>query len=87
MHKYFGELLIEEKKLSRKQVKEGLKLQKDNPERKLGEILVTLNYIRYEDIIGTLKKQFQMNGVPPVGVEKWLSQEEIDSIIKSIKKE
>ncbi len=85
MHKLFGEILIEEGKITHQQLEEGLKLQKDNPERKLGEILVTLNYIKYEDIVETLKKQYEHNGKTPPGVEEWLSQEEVDRIIAEIK--
>jgi len=85
MHKLFGEILIEEGKITDEQLKEGLKLQKDNPDRKLGEILVTLNYIKYEDITEALKKQYEHNGKTPPDVEKWLSQEEVDKIISQIK--
>jgi type IV pilus assembly protein PilB len=85
MHKLFGEILVEAGKITKEQVEEGLKLQKYNPQRKLGEILVTLNYIKYEDIVETLKFQYKLNGKTPPGIEKWLSQEEIDRIINSVK--
>jgi len=85
MHKLFGEILVEAGKITKEQVEEGLKLQKYNPQRKLGEILVTLNYIKYEDIVETLKLQYKLNGKIPPGIEKWLSQEEIDRIINSVK--
>lgn len=85
MHKLFGEIPMEEGKITHQQLEEGLKLQRDNPERKLGEILVTLNYIKYEDIVETLIKQYKADGKPPPGVEEWLSQEEVDRLIASIK--
>ncbi len=86
MHKLFGEILIDEGKLTREQVDSGLKLQKDNPDKKLGEILVTLNYIKYDDIIDTLMKQYNDLGEMPDGVDNWLTQDEIDKIIESVKK-
>ncbi len=86
MHKLFGEILIEEGKLTREQVDKGLALQKDNPDKKLGEILVTLNFLKYDDIIDTLMKQYKDVGELPEGVDNWLSQEEIDKIIDNISK-
>ena len=85
--KFFGEILIEEEMLTREKIDEGLKLQKDNPSRKLGEILVTLGYIEYEDITSVLKTQYKSTGNKPHGIGKWLSQEEIDKIIDSMSKE
>ncbi len=85
MHKYFGEILIEKGKLTKEQVQKALTLQKDNPERKMGEILVTLNYIEYDDIIDTIKKQYKISDSTPPGIDKWLEQDEIDKIINSAK--
>ncbi len=85
MHKLFGEILIEKGKITKEQLNKGLKLQKDNPERKLGEILVTMNYIKYIDIEDTLRKQYKSDGKQPEGIDKWLSQSEIDRIISQIK--
>ncbi len=85
MNKFFGELLVEKGKLTKEQVKEALKLQKDNPERKLGEVLVTLNYIKYDDIVEILKQQYHTNGKAPVDAGEWLSQDQIDKILNSAK--
>ncbi|MBN1899617.1 MAG: hypothetical protein JW827_12650 [Spirochaetes bacterium] len=86
MHKLFGEILVEKGKITQEQLDEGLQLQRDNPERKLGEILVTLNHLKYEDISSVLKEQYKEKGKTPPEVEKWLSQEEIDRIISEAKK-
>lgn len=85
-HKFFGEILKEEGKLTDEIIEDALNLQKDNPDRKLGEILVTLNYIKYEDIKETLLKQYRSTGAPPKDVDKWLKQDEVDKIISSITK-
>lgn len=85
IHKYFGEILIQEGKINKEQLNKGLNLQKDNSDRKLGEILVTLNFIKYDDIIDTVKKQYKLNGATPSDIDKWLSQSEVDAIIKSMK--
>ncbi len=87
MSKLFGEILIEEGKLTREQVEKGLELQKDNPNLRLGEILVTLNYIKYDDIIDTLMKQYNDIGELPEGVDEWLTQDEIDEILNNMKNE
>jgi len=86
-HKYFGEILKEEGKITDEMIQKALELQKDNPTRKLGEILVTLNYITYDDITDTLLKQYESKGEPPQDLEEWLSQEEIDKILKKLSKE
>ena len=87
MSKLFGEILIEEGKLTREQVEKGLELQKDNSNLRLGEILVTLNYIKYDDIIDTLMKQYNDIGELPEGVDEWLTQDEIDEILNNMKNE
>ena len=87
MHKLFGEILIEKGKINEEQLNQALQLQKDNPERKIGEILVTLNYITFTDIKETLKVQYKLNGKMPPDIEEWLTQEEIDKLLKEIKNE
>ena len=86
-HKFFGEILKQDGKLTDKMIKKALKLQKDNPSRKLGEILVTLEFIKYDDITDTLRTQYASTGETPEGLEDWLSQDEIDKIIKEMTKE
>jgi hypothetical protein len=83
-HKFFGEILIEEGKLTQKNLDNALALQKDNPTRKLGEILVTLEFIKFEDITDTLLAQYQETGETPEDASKWLSQDEIDGILKNM---
>ncbi len=86
-HKFFGEILKEKGKLTDEMINEALKLQEDNPTRKLGEILVTLNYIKYDDITDTITNQYKETGTAPDGIEKWLSQDEVDRIIQNMSKE
>jgi len=86
-HKRFGEILKKQGKLTGKMIKNALKLQKDNPSRKLGEILITLNYITFDDITDTLRKQYATTGETPEGLDDWLSQEQIDSIVKDMTQE
>ncbi len=83
-HKFFGEILKAKGKLTDEMIDNALKLQKDNPTRKLGEILVTLNYISYDDITDTITKQYKATGDTPEGLDKWLTQDEIDKIIKKM---
>ncbi len=86
-HKFFGEILKAKGKLTDEMINNALKLQKDNPTRKLGEILVTLNYISYDDITDTITRQYEATGDTPRGLDKWLTQDEIDNIIKKMTKD
>ncbi len=85
-HKFFGEILKEKGKLTEEMIKKALELQRDNPGRKLGEILVTLEFIKYDDITDTLRKQYASTGETPEGLEDWLGQDEIDEIVKGMTK-
>ena len=52
-----GDLLIQGGFISEIQLERALELQRTQPEKKIGELLVELGYVSSGDIIDTLKKQ------------------------------
>lgn len=83
--KRVGEFLVENKIITIAQLKEALELQKDNKERLIGEILVTLGYLTKEDLVMALEMYIVDSDVNPSHVDEWLDQDEVDMIIERMK--
>ncbi len=83
--KRVGEFLVENKIITIAQLKEALELQKDNKERLIGEILVTLGYLSKEDLVMALEMYIVDSDVNPSHVDEWLDQDEVDMIIERMK--
>jgi len=83
--KRVGEFLLENKIITETQLDEALLLQKDNPGRLVGEILVTLGYLSKEELVMALEMYLMETDVLPSHVDEWLDQEEVDLIIKKMK--
>ena len=66
------------------QLNEALELQKDNKERLLGEILVTLGFLSKEDLIMALEMYMMMTDSDNLGIDEWLDQDEIDMMLKKL---
>jgi len=66
------------------QLNEALELQKDNKERLLGEILVTLGFLSKEDLIMALEMYMMMTDTDNIGIDEWLDQDEIDMMLKKL---
>jgi type IV pilus assembly protein PilB len=62
-----GELLLKEKRITQQQLQEALKAQRQEG-GKLGKILVSLGYVRDEEITALLSKQY---GVPSITLERF----------------
>ncbi|HOT44554.1 MAG TPA: hypothetical protein PLC28_06680 [Spirochaetota bacterium] len=80
--KRVGEFLVENKIITQAQLREALELQKDNRERLIGEILVTLGYLSKEDLVMALEMYIVDSDVNPSHVDEWLDQDEVDMIIE-----
>ncbi len=80
-----GEFLIEKGIITESQLNEALDLQRDNSERLIGEILVTLGALSREDLVMSLELYLMETDVYPSHVDEWLDQEEIDMIIENMK--
>jgi hypothetical protein len=58
-----GEILINEGLLTESQLEEALELQKKNPGKKIGEILIELDYIDIGNFTKYLDKQLKEKGL------------------------
>ena len=79
-----GEFLIENDIINHYQLKEALELQKDNPERRVGEILVTLGALSKEDLVMAIEMYMMMTDSDNMGIDEWLDQDEIDLVMKKL---
>lgn len=60
----FGEELIAQGLINREQLEESLKIQKQFPEKKLGEIMIEMKFINIDQMIAVVKKQLNDAGIP-----------------------
>ena len=58
-----GEYLIQEGIVTEAQIKEALAIQKKNPKKKIGEILLELNYIDIEKFTQIIDRQLKEEGL------------------------
>ena len=58
-----GEYLVKEGVVTDVQVQEALDIQKKNPEKKIGEILLELNYIDIEKFTQIIDRQLKNEGL------------------------
>ena len=79
-----GEFFVENGIINEYQLNDALELQKDNKERLLGEILVTLGFLTKEDLIMALEMYMMMTDTDNLGIDEWLDQEEIDMMLKKL---
>lgn len=79
-----GRFFIENGIINEVQLKEALELQKDNKERLLGEILVTMGVLSKEDLIMALEMYMMMTDADEIGIDEWLDQDEIDMMLKKL---
>jgi hypothetical protein len=84
--KKIGQFLIENEIITREQLNEALDLQKFNPERLVGEVLVTQGVLSKEDLVMALEMFMMTTGILPDHVDEWLDQEEVDMLLDRIKK-
>lgn len=81
-----GEFLVNNGIITGKLLKDALDLQKDNPDRLIGEILVTMGALSKEHLVMALEMFLMETDVNPGHVDEWLDQDEIDMMIEKIKK-
>jgi hypothetical protein len=79
-----GEFLIENGIINHYQLTEALELQKDNPDRRIGEILVTLGALSKEDIVMAIEMYMMMTDTDNIGIDEWLDQDEVDLMMKKL---
>jgi len=79
-----GRFLIENGIINEAQLKEALELQRDNKDRLLGEILVTMGVLSKEELIMALEMYMMMTDSEDMTIDEWLDQEEIDMVLKKL---
>jgi hypothetical protein len=80
-----GEFLIKNNLVTGKQLEDALALQKDNPGRVVGEILVTQGALSKEDLVMAMEMYLVVTGNPPRHVDEWLDQDEVDMLMDRLK--
>ncbi|HOK03323.1 MAG TPA: hypothetical protein PKX79_12330 [Spirochaetota bacterium] len=79
-----GRFFIENGIINEAQLKEALELQRDNKDRLLGEILVTMGVLSKEELIMALEMYMMMTDSEDMTIDEWLDQEEIDMVLKKL---
>ncbi len=79
-----GTFLIENGIITEQQLQDALDMQKDNPDRLLGEILVTMGVLSKEEIIMALEMFMMMSDSDEICIDEWLDQDEIDMLINKL---
>ncbi len=82
-----GAFLVEYGIITQQQLDESLLMQRDNPERLIGEILVTQGVLTKEELIMALEMYLMTSGNEAIHVDEWLDQEEVDMLIDKIKEQ
>jgi len=79
-----GEFFIENGIIDPSQLDEALELQKDNPDRRIGEILVTLGVLSKEDLVMAIEMYMMMTDTDNIGIDEWLDQDEVDLVLRKL---
>jgi len=79
-----GKFLTENGIITGAQLQEALELQKDNRDRLLGEILVTMGVISKEELVMSIEMYMMMTDTDDMGIDEWLDQEEVDLMLKNL---
>ena len=80
----FGEYLLNKEIIVVHQLEDALVMQMDNPQLKLGEILLALGFVTRNQLISLLKNYIQETGKHVDEINDWVTQEEADLLIKEI---
>ena len=81
-----GEFLVNNGIITGKLLKDALDMQKDNPSRLIGEILVTTGALSKEQLIMALEMYLMETDINPGHVDEWLDQDEVDMMMERMKK-
>jgi hypothetical protein len=81
-----GEYLIRTGRITREQLDEGLSKQKVNKNLLLGEILVSLGHIQGDHLFEYIKEFVDSEEMIPDHIRNWISQAEIDALMKQYNK-
>ena len=79
-----GNFLVENGLITNEILNEVISIQKDNPKRLIGEILVTLGVMAKEEIIMAVEMFIIATNSSIQHTHEWLDQEEIDLLISKL---
>ena len=79
--------MLENGLINSDQLDEALLLQKDNPDRVIGEILVTMGIFSKEELIMAMEMYMVSTGFDLNFIDEWLDQDEIDLLSEKINKQ
>ena len=79
-----GEFLVEHGIITPEILEEVLSIQKDNPTRLIGEILVTIGAMAKEEVIMAVEMFLIMTNSSAQHTHEWLDQDEIDILINKL---
>jgi len=80
----YGEFLLDKEFITTGQLEDALVMQMDNPELKLGEILIAIGALNRDNMISTLKSYIKDTGHQLKEINNWVTQEEADMLIKEM---
>jgi len=79
-----GEFLVEHGIITHEILDEALSLQRDNPKRLIGEILVTLGAMSKEEVVMAVEMYLVVTDSSVQHTHEWLDQEEIDNLMTKL---
>ena len=79
-----GEFLVENGCITPEALDEVLAIQKDNPNRLIGEILVTIGAMSKEEVIMAVEMFLIMTNSSVQHTHEWLDQDEIDLLMNKL---
>lgn len=77
-----GEFLVENEMITEAELNDALDMQKDNPGRVIGEILVTMGLLSKEELIMALEVYMMLKDIVLDHIDEWLDQEEVDMLME-----
>ena len=79
-----GEFLVGHNIITREVLDEAMALQRDNPSRLIGEILVTLGVMSKDEVIMAVEMFLVVTNSSLQHTHEWLDQDEIDIILNKM---
>ena len=80
-----GDFLVENGIITADQLNESLIMQKDNPDRLLGQVIVSIGFLTKEEMIMAIEMYLMMTDGEVQHVDEWLDQDEIDMLQSKLK--
>jgi hypothetical protein len=83
----YGEYLLSKEIIELNQLEDALTMQVDNPQLKMGEVLLSLGFLNRDQLQQSLKNYIKETGKNYEELNDWVTQEEADQLIAELKSE